>query len=294
MTNEPSNLPVPTDPATLFHFDESRPSFESLARENGFRHWSARDLMGILGYSEWKSFRLVVNKAIGVCTRIGVPVDENIKRHDYVADARTVEDFAVSKFACYLIAMNGDPKKPEVARAQAYFAAIAEGFQKYIESAEDVERVDVRSEIRDKEQTLCGIAQSHGVEHYAFFQNAGYRGLYNRNLNDLRAYKGDPSKGKKPLLDFMGKRELAANLFRITETEAKIQNEDVRGQRGLETAAYQVGQSVRATMTASGGPLPEDLPLTTDIASIQGDLKRTVKGLKAADADRDKKKPAGA
>lgn len=276
-----SSMSNEIDAVAAFQFEDGGASFESLGHENGSLYWSARLVMRLLGYEHWTSFRLVVNKAIGVCSTIEANVLEHFEQCETEIDGRQVPDFKLSKFACYLVAMNGDSKKPEIARAQAYFAAIAQAFQKYIQSGEDIERVDIRSEIRGKEATLSGVAKTHGVENFAFFQNAGYRGLYNMSLAELRKYKGDPSSGKKPLLDFMGKRELAANLFRITETEAKIQNDGLQGQKKLEGAAFTVGQAVRRTMTDSGGPLPENLPLTSDIASIKGDLKRTVKGLKA-------------
>lgn len=254
---------MPLLPQAVFHFDDDRPSFEDLSRENGFRNWSARQLMELLGYAEWSSFRKVINKGIAACTTIGAPVEENFRQSSILLDGKEHPDFKLSKFACYLIAMNGDPKKRGIAYAQAYFASIADAFQRYIDGAEDVERVEIRSRVRDHESALCGIAQDRGVEQYAFFQNAGYRGMYNMNLSELKLHKGFGKSGRS-LLDFMGKRELAANLFRLTETEAKITNDDLQGQRQLERAAESVGRAVRETMLRAGGPTPEDLPLSTE------------------------------
>lgn len=192
-------------------------------------------------------------------------------------------DYKLSKFACYLVSMNGDPRKPGVAQAQGYFAAIAEAFQKYISGAEDVERVETRQRLTESEKSLSSTAAAHGVVHYGFFADKGYLGLYNMRLKELRKFKGDPSGGKRPLLDFMNRRELAANQFRVTETEARIAQGGLQGQSQLERAALSVGKAVRDTMMKAGGVAPENLPLGTDIKKVRSDLKRTHKGLKKAD-----------
>lgn len=275
MTNE-----LPTSAKELFHFDDGKPSFDDLARPNGIKRWSARQLMQVLGYDKWASFRLVVNKAIATCTTINAEVSEHFVQANEDAGA---PNFKLSRFACYLVAMQGDPKKPEVALAQAYFAALAQAFQDHVQSCEDVARLDIRAELSEHEKTLHGAAKAHGVVNYAFFQDAGYRGLYNKSLTELRRHKGDPSGGKKPLLDFMGKRELAANLFRITETEAKIKRDQVQGQNALQAAARNVGAAVRKTMIENGGEAPEDLPLEPDVALLKSGLKKASKGLSKAD-----------
>jgi len=214
-------------------------------------------------------------------------VIENVLQTQTVIDDVEVPDYKLSKFACYLVAMNGDPKIEAVAKAQAYFAAIAEAVQKYVKSAEDIERLDIRMQLRDREKGLSSAASRHGVETYAFFQDAGYRGMYNMSLRQLRQHKG--LDGKQVLLDFMGKRELAANLFRLTETEARIENNDIRGQKPLEVAASDVGREVRAMMLRQGGAPPEDLPLRADIKKIGTDLRATHKQLKKPAAGKGKK-----
>lgn len=268
---------------TVFHFEPDRPSFDDLAdgdQEN--RTWSARQLMDLLGYSSWDSFRRgPMNKAMTVCCTINQLVaDHFVQTRD--------GDFRLSKFACYLVAMTGDPKKPAVAHALAYFAVIAEAFQKYVESNEDVERVEIRQRLTDHEKSLIGTAARHGVEKYAFFHDKGYMGLYNMRLAELRRVKG-VSTSKRPLLDFMGRRELAANLFRLTETEARIEQDNVQGQVALEAVAFNVGRSVRGMMTANGGTPPEDLPLAPDIQRVKTDLKATARGLKKADGAKGRK-----
>lgn len=268
----------PNRASDLFHFDDDRPSFEDLGRDNGTRYWLASDLMDILEYSNWSTFKGVINRAVQALTAASVDTIDHIQKITHDEHGNSCEDFKLSKFGCYMVAMNGDSRKPGVGLAQAWFASIAEAFQKYIQSAEDVERVQIRRELADQETTLGHTASQHGVENYAFFKDAGYLGLYNMRLSDLREYKGDPSKGKRTLTDFMGKRELAANLFRITETEARIKHTDARGQKQLERTAKNVGQEVRRTMERAGEK-PEDLPLEQDVRKIATDLRKTSKKL---------------
>jgi DNA-damage-inducible protein D len=171
-----------------------------------------------------------------------------------------------------------------VAKAQYYFAAIAETFRNYIEAAENVERVLIRDEISDREKSLSGIAFEQGIVNYSLFQNSGYRGMYNMNLSQLKKLKGLKEKEfKRSLLDFMGKEELAANLFRVTQTESKIKNENVRGQRALENTAELVGKKVRKTMIEISNTRPEDLPIGEDIKIVEKHLKDTNKKLKQID-----------
>jgi DNA-damage-inducible protein D len=207
--------------ADIFHFEDDRESFEDRGHANGGTTWYASDLMECLEYSSPQAFNKVVNRAIGVCTSLSISVEDNFRQVKKVVDGVEISDHKLSRFACYLVAMNGDPKKAQVAKAQAYFAQLAQVFQKYIEQAQDVERVAIREDVTEHEHALSGIAKTAGVSNYAFFQNAGYRGLYNMNLRRLRQVKGVPE-SRSPL-DFMGKRELAANLFRIAETRGKDQ-----------------------------------------------------------------------
>ncbi len=184
-------------------------------------------------------------------------------------------DYRLSKFACYLVAMNGDVKKKEVAKAQAYFITVTEAFKRCVHEAQQVERIAIRGEVSEREKSLSGVAGNAGLENYAFFQNKGYLGLYNMPINQLKEHKGIPD-GRSPL-DFMGREELAANLFRITQTEAKIRNEGIKGQKKLEDAAFSVGQQVRWSMEEISGTRPENLPPASDIKSVKADIKSTQK-----------------
>jgi DNA-damage-inducible protein D len=270
----------------VFHFDEDRDNFEGHAVNNGIICWYAADLMQMLGYQSLGSFRGAINKAMGACIALGINVAENFVQTDRSSSGGPANDIKLSRFACYLTAMNADAKKPQVAAAQAYFAALAESFQQSFQEADAVERVLIREEVSEREKILSGVAKQAGVLVYAFFQNEGYRGMYNMPLAQLRARRGIPA-GKTPL-DHMGKAELAGNLFRITQTEEKIKNEGIRGQPSLERAAFQVGQKVRHTMIELSGKPPESLPVEEHIKDVKKGLKTTQKGFAKLD---EKKKP---
>ncbi len=272
----------------LFDFDEKGNGFENSSHANGKTTWHARDLMNMLGYENWNSFKSVINRATNACVALDINVAENFEQIEQVIDGNKIPDFKLTRFACYLIAMNGDPKKENVARAQVYFITIAETFRNYLVESENVERVLIREEVSEREKSLSGVAYQHGVTNYAFFQNSGYRGMYNMNLYELRQLKGIHS--KRSPLDFMGKDELAANLFRVTQTELKIKQDGRHGQGYLEAVAEQVGKQVRGAMLDISGTPPEQLPLSEDVNNVKKSLKATHKKLKKIDVP---KKGAG-
>jgi DNA-damage-inducible protein D len=269
----------------VFHFEQESPNFNDLAKDvNGFTHWSARDYMVMLGYESYESFRKAINKAISTCTTLDIDVSENFQQTTVEIDGRPEKDFRLSRFACYLVAMNADPKKLQVAQAQAFFAATAETIRRYVDNAEDVERVLIREEVSTHEKALNSAARTAGVsdQGFALFQNAGYRGMYNMNLSQLKKHKG-LQQPNRSLLDFMGKDELAANLFRLTQTELKLKNDQVRGQSNAERVAEDVGKKVRKTMLEISGTKPEDMELAEDIKKVRTSLKQTHKGLNQID-----------
>lgn len=257
-------------PATVFHFDEGRQGFEDLGKENGATHWDEAVLMEALGYQSGQGFAKAMNRAKQACLSLGIACEDHFVRQP---DGR----YIFTRFGCYLIAMNGDPRKPEVAAAQMYFATIAETFQSCLEHAEAIDRVLIRDEVTDGQKAMASTAKSHGVQNYAYFQTQGYMGMYNMSLEKLKQYKGVGVKEK--LIDRMGKAELAAHLFRITQTTEKIANEDVRGQTNLERTARVVGQKVRHTMQELSGTAPEDLPPAESIGQVRKKLKGTRKQL---------------
>lgn len=256
----------------VFHFDDDQPNFDEYGHDNGFRHWLASDLMKMLDYSTIGPIKKAINRALAACANLNVPIHDNFRQ---IKTEDGGDDWCLSRFACYLTVMNGDPRNPKVAVAQAYFVTQAHAFEALVQEADGVERVLIRGEVSEREKALSGTAKQHGVVNYAFFQNAGYRGMYNMDFRQLVRKKGVPD--GRSILDFMGKTELAANLFRITQTEEKIRNEDIQGQRPLERTHEAVGKEVRATMRRIGGTLPEHLPLSDDITKVRSGLKRASK-----------------
>lgn len=270
-----------------FHFEDDYENFEDFGHENGGLKWFARDLMQMLGYESFTAFENAINKAIQACATLKIPILDNFVQVQREIDGRQVRDYKLSRFACYLTTMNGDVKKPQVAKAQAYFAAMAETVRRHLQDVEGVERLLIREEISERETSLADVAKSAGVEHYPFFQNAGYRGLYNMNLGELRAHKGVDK--RDCLLDFMGKEELAANLFRITQTEAKIRADQIRGQKALEDTAFAVGRKVRRTMYEISGTRPEHLRIAEDISLVKKGLKKAHKEFVKIDSPKRRK-----
>jgi DNA-damage-inducible protein D len=269
----------------VFHFEQENLNFNDLAKDiGGFTHWSAREYMEMLGYESYEAFRKAINKAISTCTTLDIDISENFQQTTIDIAGRPERDFRLSRFACYLVAMNADPKKLQVAQAQAFFAATAETIRRYVDNAEDVERVLIREEVSTHEKALNSAAKTAGVsdQGFALFQNAGYRGMYNMNLSQLKKHKG-LQQANRSLLDFMGKDELAANLFRLTQTELKLKNEQVRGQNNAERVAEEVGKKVRKTMLEISGTKPEDMKLAEDIKKVRTSLKQTHKGLNQID-----------
>lgn len=271
-------------------FNPEAPLFEQRSRENGFTSWSGREFAAHLGYKDYKSFfNAAINKAQQVCMSLQINISDHFKQEKILdEEGKEVMDIRLSRFACYLAAMNGDVKKVQVAQAQAYFATFADACRRYIEDSGEIERLLIRDEISDHEKTLSITAKRAGVTEYGFFQNAGYRGLYNMNISELRKLKKIPA-SRSPL-DFMGKDELAANLFRVTQTEAKMKRDGIKGQKMAEKTANEVGRTVRNTMRSISGQVPEQLEKVEDIKKLKTGLKATsaglLKGKKAA-----KKKP---
>lgn len=266
----------------LFGSDFSSDYFEENCKENGFTFWTASNLMKQLGYENWQTFQKAINKAMTTCNTLSIPIMENFVQIQTIDESgKTGFDFKLSRFACYLVVMNADSKKTAVAQAQAYFATLAGAVQNYLVEAEKVERLNIRNEVSERESSLSGVAHKAGVTNYAFFQNAGYRGMYNKNISQLKTSRNIPN--GRTLLDFMGKEELAANLFRITQTELKIKQENISGQGRLEVAAENVGKKVRKTMIEISGVAPENFKPVEDIKQVKKELKSTSKQIKLID-----------
>ena len=256
--------------------------FEDCAKENGMRYWDAHDLMRQLGYETYTSFSKVINKAIASCAQLGIQIHDAFVPSPVVIDGKEVASFKLSRFACFLISMHGDDKKPKVAAAKVYFSAIAARLIEKSIADDDLPRLEMRDEIRTGEKILSGVAKSAGINinGYAFFKDAGIRGMYNMSLRDLMYKKGIP---EGTLYDFMGTTELAGNYFRITQTSERIKSKGIRGQRALEATAKEIGRAVRSTMISNSGITPEDLPTAEDLNTVKKRLKTTNKGMRNLD-----------
>lgn len=265
-------------------FEAADPQFEEFSHQNGSLYWYASTLMAALGYDDFKINAKPILKASQVCTNSGINYMEHFMPCDNEKDGKVFRDMKLTRFACYLVVMNADIKKPNVAKAQAYFAAITATIQQYFIDQEDIERIDLRGQISEHENNLNSIAKKRGVINYGYFQNKGYMGLYNMPLSKIRKIKGVPD--NRTPFDYMGSEELGANIFRITQTEAKIKRENIAGQANLEKTAFEVGQTVRRAMKENGSTMPEDLPPKEDIKRIKSDLKKTDKAFKKRDSNK--------
>jgi DNA-damage-inducible protein D len=196
-------------------------------------------------------------------------------------NGKEIIDIKLSRFACYLTVMNGDVKKPAIALAQVYFAQLAGAVQDYLSESDKIERLAVRSDVSEREKTLAGVVKKAGISNYAYFQNAGYRGMYNMSISTLRSRRNIDS-GRSPI-DYMDKDELAANLFRMTQTELKIKQNNITGQTRLEATAEIVGKQVRKTMIEISGVAPEHLPKVEDINVVKKQFKETNKAIQKID-----------
>ena len=248
--------------------------FESIKHVNEYEqeYWTARELMPALEYKQWRQFSDVIKKAIIACKSSGN------NPSDHFADVRKmvlagvankpIDDYHLSRYACYLIAMNGDSRKKTIAMAQTYFAVKTrqqELIEKFDDLTEDQKRLSIRSQMAEHNKSLAEAAHNAGVQQgmeYAVFQNYGYMGLYGGlTAKDIHERKG--LKKSQKILDHMGSTELAANLFRATQTDEKLRRDHVQGKDAANQTHYDVGQKVRQTIKELGGTMPEDLPTPT-------------------------------
>lgn len=266
--------------------------FEDLARENGIRYWDALEFMKALGYETWASFSKVVNKAIASCAHLGIDIQEVFVPRTVVDGAKVINTYKLTRFACLLVTMQADSKKPEVAQAQVALAAVADALLSQTLNPDVLARIEIRQELKSGESIMSGAAKSAGIlpTQYGLFKDAGVRGMYNMSLRDLVAYKKAP--GDRPLYDYMGKTELAANLFRVTQTAERINNQKVKGLSGVSQAAQQVGQEVRKVMLASSGVAPENIGLEQDINQVTKGIKSVQKSMTKLDASKSGKAAA--
>lgn len=251
-------------------------TFEEFSYENGIKYWLASEYLVLLGYSDMQSFTKPLQKSMQTCLTLRIDPYENFIRVENSIDGKVVIDYKLTRFACYLIAMNGSPKIKNVARAQAYFARQAEQINLLLEGRNDIDRLLTREEIKEGNKALSSAAQKAGVSNYALFQDAGYRGLYNRGLKELKTIKGVEQ--SHDLQDYMGRAELAANLFRITMTEEKLKNNPSINTEKLAVETHKkVGSDVRKMVKENTGVFPEELNTERRLNDVSKELKRAKK-----------------
>jgi DNA-damage-inducible protein D len=255
--------------------------FEQLKKVNdhGQEYWGARDLGKVLGYSEYRFFVPVVEKAKIACENSGFGAQDHFEDvHDMVpigsGAEREVSDVNMSRYACYLAVQSADSTKVIVGKAKTYFAIQTRRQETTDQLIEDNKRVFLREEMKEHNKNLASAAKNAGVTNYAGFQDAGYMGLYGGlRQKDIKDRKKLPEKAS--ILDHMGSEELAANLFRATQAEAKLKREGIQGQYAASSAHLEVGKKVRATIAELGGTMPEKLPSVEHVK----ESKKRIKGV---------------
>lgn len=266
-------------------------TFEKIKHTNEIaqEYWSARELYEVLEYIKWDKFLNVIDKAKQACKNSGQEPDDHFPRVEKLVEIgsgakRDIGDIHLSRYACYLIVQNADPSKEVVALGQTYFAVqtrkqevLEENFKQL--NTEEDKRLFLRKEMAEHNKHLADAAKKAGVIHpweYAVFQNHGYMGLYNGlGAKEIHSKKG--LKKSQNILDHMGSTELAANLFRATQTEEKLKRENIKGKQKANQTHYEVGKKVRQTIKELGGTMPEDLPREESVKKIEGEKTKALK-----------------
>lgn len=244
--------------------------FESIKHidEFGQEYWEARELQKVLEYDSWRNFYKVINQAIIACENSGVDTNRQFVEAGKLSinvngGKRRIVDYKLSRYACYLIVQNSDPRKRVIALGQTYFAVQTRKMEltelEYKELSEDDKRLYTRKKVSEGNYSLNRTAINSGVKNLAEFHNAGYRGLYNgESVDDIAKRKG--LRYREDILDNMGSLELGANLFRITQTEDKLKREKVDNEYTANSVHYEIGKKVRNAIKDMGGTMPEELP----------------------------------
>lgn len=268
----------------------SEKTFEDIKHvtDEGIEYWYARELQDVLEYTEWRNFESVISKAKKACENSSNNIADHFVNINKMITAakgarRQISDYMLSRYACYLIVMNGDSSKKVIAVGQTYFAVKTrqqELIEDYDQLSEDQKRLAVRNEMSVHNKSLAEAAQMAGISDprdYAIFQNKGYQGLYG-GLGVKQIHERKGLKKSQKILDHMGSTELAANLFRATQTDEKLRREHIQNKHEANQTHYDVGKKVRQTIRELGGAMPEDLP-TPDksIRQIEKEEKKRLK-----------------
>lgn len=241
--------------------------------ELGMEYWWARELMSLLQYSNWQNFEKIINKAIIACEKSDFDANDHfieVSKMIKIAKGakRKVLDFKLSRYACYLIAQNGDSRKSIIALAQTYFAIQTRKQEvsemEYSLLTEEEKRLYRRNLTKKGNYSLNQVAKKAGVKDFASFHNAGYKGLYNGETADV-IFKRKGLRYREDILDNMGSEELAANLFRITQTESKLKRDNTEGENNANVTHYKMGKDIRKFIEGQGGTMPENLPTPVKI-----------------------------
>lgn len=269
----------------------------ALIDDDGVEYWFARDLQTLLDYEKWDNFTKVIDKA-----KVAAEASQqNVS--DHFADVgkmvelgsgseRIINDLKLTRYACYLIAQNAASSKEPVAFAQTYFAIQTrrqeiqdDDIANYTPLSEEQKRVLLRNEIKEHNKNLASAAKDAGVVlplDFAIFQTFGYKGLYG-GLDRAGIQRAKGLKSKQNILDHMGSTELAANLFRATQTEEKLRRDNIKGKQNANNVHYEVGQKVRQAIKDIGGTMPENLPQAEDIVKVGRRLQKAIKGSQKID-----------
>lgn len=248
----------------------TRDLFENIKHidEQGIEYWEARELQKVLEYKEWRNFNKVLDRTMTACSLSGVSeIEQFVEFNKPIkggnGNVQYAKDYKLTRYACYLIVQNGDPSKEIIALGQTYFAIqtrkqeITE--EEFSKLSEDEKRLYTRINVNNKNKKLFYTAKKAGVKDFAKFNNYGYKGLYNgETAKDIAKRKKIDD--NEDILDWMGSTELAANLFRITQTESVIDKNNIKGEHESCITHYKVGKTVRGAIKEIGGIMPEDLP----------------------------------
>ena len=236
--------------------------------EEGMEFWYARELAKALEYKRWDKFKNVLTKATIACQNSNNLINDHFSQVEKMvslgSDAtRKIEDYKLSRYACYLIAQNGDARKKVIALAQTYFAIQTRkqelSEREYQSLTEDEKRLYQRSLTRKGNHSLNQTAKKAGVKNFDRFHNAGYKGLYNgETATDIARRKG--LRYREDILDNMGSDELIANLFRISQTEQKLKKDNIKGEQKANEVHFNIGRNIREVIAKNGGTMPENLP----------------------------------
>ena len=272
--------------------EQHHETFEGIRQfdAEGNEFWIARQLAKVLEYSEYRHFQPVIERAREACRNSGHSVEDHFEDVLDMVEIgsgakRQIADIRLSRYACYLIVQNGDPSKPVIANGQSYFALQTRrqelnDSEAFARLSENDKRLAIRNELAEHNKHLAAAAKDAGVEtplDYAIFQDHGYKGLYGgRGAKDIHAIKG--LKKSQKILDHMGSTELAANLFRATQTEEKLRRDNVRGKQKANQTHFEVGKKVRQTIDELGGTMPEALPVPEKSIQQIESAKKKLKG----------------